>query len=118
MVDKVDLQVCVTCLDNNGNKVGAEFYSALEEEVDRDKINLRPVECFAVCKRPCTVTVSQSGKWLYMIGDLKVGKDIPNLFEYIRVYANSVNGRPPISERPDIVKNGTISRLPPTLKEY
>lgn len=118
MDNKVDLQVCITCIDGGGNKVGAEFYAALEGQVDRQKINLRPVECFSVCKRPCTVTVSQPGKWLYMLGDLSVEKDIPDLFEYIRVYYNSSNGRPPVSERPDIVKNGTISRLPPDLKLY
>lgn len=114
MNDKVKLQVCVTCLGDNKEKLGAEFYAALESQVDREKINLQPVECFAVCKRQCTVAVSQVGKWLYMIGDLQAEKDIPALFEYIRVYAASPNGRPPISERPDIVKNGTIARLPPT----
>lgn len=113
MTDMVDLQVCVTCIDGNGNKVGADFYRALEGQIDKKKINLLPVECFSVCKRPCTVTVSQPGKWLYMLGDLKVEKDISTLFEYIRVYDNSSNGRPPLSERPDIVKNGTIARLPP-----
>ncbi|MEQ1706594.1 MAG: DUF1636 domain-containing protein, partial [Rickettsiales bacterium] len=112
----VDLQVCVTCSGDDGQNVGADFYATLTGQVDSKKINLRPIECFSVCKRPCTVTVSQSGKWLYMIGDLKAEKDIPDLFEYIRVYAASPNGRPPISERPDIVQKGTISRLPPDLK--
>ncbi len=117
MNEAVKLQVCVTCLGDNGEKLGAEFYAVLERQVDREKINLQPVECFAVCKRQCTVTVSQVGKWLYMIGDLKVEKDIPDLFEYIKVYSASANGRPPISERPEIVKNGTISRLPPDLNK-
>ncbi|MEK6745683.1 MAG: DUF1636 domain-containing protein [Pseudomonadota bacterium] len=115
--DKVDLQVCVTCSDGGGQNVGADFYTTLTEQVDSKKINLRSVECFSVCKRPCTVTVSQPGKWLYMIGDLNADKDIPDLLEYVRVYAQSANGRPPISERPEIVQKGTISRLPPDLKE-
>ena len=114
MNEVVKLQVCVTCLGDNKEKLGAEFYAALESQVDREKIDLQPVECFAVCKRQCTVAVSQEGKWLYMIGDLQVEKDIPALFEYIRVYAASPNGRPPISERPEIVQKGAISRLPPS----
>ncbi len=113
MNDKVKLQVCITCLGDNKEKLGAEFYAALESQVDRQKINLQPVECFAVCKRQCTVTVSQTGKWLYMIGDLKVEKDIPALFEYIKVYSASPNGRPPISERPEVIQKGTIARVPP-----
>lgn len=117
MNNTVDLQVCVTCLGNNKEKLGAEFYAALEQQVDRKKINLQPVECFAVCKRQCTVTVSQAGKWLYMIGDLQVEKDIPALFDYIKAYAASSNGRPPISERPDVVQKGTIARLPPDLNK-
>ncbi len=117
MNEVVKLQVCVTCLGNNKEKLGAEFYAVLEKQVDREKIDLQPVECFAVCKRQCTVAVSQAGKWLYMIGDLRVEKDIPALFEYIKVYATSANGRPPISERPEIVQKGTISRLPPDLNK-
>ncbi|MEQ1789156.1 MAG: DUF1636 domain-containing protein [Rickettsiales bacterium] len=109
----VDLQVCVTCLGENKEKLGAEFYAALEKQINSAEINLQPVECFAVCKRVCTVTVSQPEKWLYMIGDLDVKKDIPALLEYVRVYDASPNGRPPISQRPEVVKNGTIARLPP-----
>ena len=116
MNDKVKLQVCITCLSDNKENIGADFYDELEQQIDKEKINLQPVECFAVCKRQCTVAVSQEGKWLYMIGDLKAEKDIPALFEYIRVYAASPNGRPPIIERPDIVQKGTIARLPPALK--
>lgn len=113
--DKVKLQVCITCLGDNKEKLGAEFYAALEQQVDRTKINLQPVECFAVCKRQCTVAVSQPDKWLYMIGDLKIDKDIPALFEYIKVYASSANGRPPIAQRPEMVQKGTIARLPPNI---
>lgn len=113
MNNKVDLQVCVTCLGENGKKLGAEFYNALGQKIDSAQINLQPVECFAVCKRQCTVAVSQPGKWTYIIGDLSVGKDIQSLFEYMEVYAASSNGRPPISQRPEVVQKGTIARLPP-----
>lgn len=117
MNDKVDLQVCVTCFGNEDQSSGVDFYAALEGQVDREIINLRPVECFSVCKRPCTLTVSQPGKWLYMIGDLNAERDIPSLFEYIRVYAESSNGRPPLNERPEVIQKGTIARVPPDLKE-
>ncbi len=112
MNDKVKLQVCVTCLGDNKEKLGAEFYAELENKIDRAKIELKPVECLAVCKRPATVAVSQEGKWLYMIGDLHIS-DIDDLFAYIKAYDNSPNGRPPISERPEVIQKGTIARLPP-----
>lgn len=109
---KVDLQVCVTCLGDNKEKFGAEFFEAVEKQVDKNKINLQPVECFAVCKRPCTVAVSEPDKWTYLVGDVKP-ENIPDLFAYIDAYAASANGRPPMSQRPEIVQKGTIARFPP-----
>jgi len=112
MNNRVKLQVCVTCLGKNKEKLGTDFYAALEGRVDKDKVDLQPVECFAVCTRPATVAVSQPEKWLYMIGDLKI-TDIDDLFAYMRAYDNSPNGRPPISERPEVIQKGTIARIPP-----
>ncbi len=113
MSDVVDLEVCITCLGDNKEKLGAEFFAALEGKVDATKIRLKPVECFAVCKRQVTACVSQPGKWAYIVGDLKVDKHIPDLFAYIDAYADSPNGRPPLSQRPEVIQKGTISRLPP-----
>lgn len=112
----VDLQVCITCLGDNKERAGEAFYRALEKYMGSEKtgvqINLRPVECFAICNRQCTVTVSQAGKWQYIIGDLDIKEGIPALFDYIKAYSASDNGTPPLKERPAIVRKGTIARLP------
>lgn len=113
MSGKTNLRICTTCLGTNKEKLGAEFYAEVEKQVDKDKINLMSVECLGVCTRPCTIAVSEPDKWTYIIGDFKIEKDIPALFDYIKAYNNSPNGRPPISERPEVVKKGVVARLPP-----
>lgn len=112
MTKNVTLQICVTCLGDNKQKVGEEFYKEVEKQISGKNVELEAVECFAVCNRQCTVAVSQPSKWTYIIGGLDAKKDIQALFDYIKSYANSPNGRPPISERPEVIQKGTIARLP------
>ncbi|MEZ5691916.1 MAG: DUF1636 domain-containing protein [Rickettsiales bacterium] len=109
--EAVKLQVCITCLGEDKERVGEVFYEEVKNRLDGKNIELESVECFAVCKRPATVAVSQPEKWLYMIGDLKIG-DIDDLFAYIDSYRNSESGTPPLSERPAVIRKGVIARLP------
>ena len=108
----VELQVCTTCLGENKEKLGAEFYAALQGRIDSSKIKLKPVECFSVCTRPATIAVSQPEKWTYLIADLNAETDIPDLLTYIDAYRASSNGRPPKSERPEVIQKGIVARLP------
>ena len=110
----IDLSVCTTCL-NGEERPGAMFFHALEASLHaRQDIRLRPVECMSVCKRPCTVAVSQPGKWTYIIGDLDASNDVGALLDYIDVYAQSEHGTPPLKDRPAAIRRGTIARLPPS----
>lgn len=107
------LEICTTCLGENKHKIGAEFYAEVAKQIGSRDINLQAVECLGVCNRPCTVAVSEPEKWTYIIGGFKVASDIPALFDYVAAYANSPNGRPPISERPEVVQKGVVARVPP-----
>lgn len=112
MPDRVKLQVCVTCLGENQQRPGVEFYEKLAGVIDERQVNLQPVECFAVCKRPCTIMVSQGSKWKYLIGDLDGESGVSAVLEYVKIYGQSSEGTPPIRLRPQPIRNGTIARIP------
>ena len=109
----VDVFVCVTCRHpNSEERVGEQFYKVLSGIVDAS-VQLHPVECLSVCKRPCTVAVSSANKWTYVIGDLDSTNNMDALLNYINTYALSEYGTPPLKERPAAIRKGTIARIPP-----
>lgn len=112
MPARVKVQVCVTCLGENQQKPGAEFYQKLAGVIDAGQVDLQPVECFAVCKRPCTIMVSQGSKWKYLIGDLDMETGVGVVLDYVKIYARSSEGTPPINQRPQPIRKGTIARIP------
>ncbi len=114
----VDLYICTTCQPEadktaRPGKVLHENMAALA----KPEVRVHAVECLGVCKRPCTIAVSQPNKWTYIIGGIDAA-NTADICQYINAYAASDNGRPPIGERPDIVKNGVVARLPPLEKHY
>ena len=104
--------VCVTCKSEEG-QLGAALFAALSERPLDAKLALRAVECFAVCKRPCTVALASPGKWTYVVGDLKPHAHIDDILAAARRYAASPDGVVPWRERPVSFRKGVISRIPP-----
>lgn len=76
-------------------------------------ITVTPVECLAVCKRPCTVALAGDNKWTYIVGDLDNGTHVAEVAAAARAYAASSNGIVPWRERPLSFRKGVISRVPP-----
>lgn len=107
------LLVCVTCKSDQG-RVGASLFSALEARLaDDPDVALRPVECLAVCKRPCTVALAAPGKWSYVVGDLDRAEHIDDIVAAARRYAAAADGLVPWRERPLPFRKGIVSRTPP-----
>jgi len=104
--------VCVTCKSGEG-QLGAALLAALSERHLDAKLALRAVECFAVCKRPCTVALASPGKWTYVVGDLKPHAHVDDILAAARRYAASPDGVVPWRERPVSFRKGVISRMPP-----
>lgn len=115
---KTTIFVCTVCRDgeNPENRPGEAFFAALKNclAASGEDIALRiePVECLAVCKRPCTVALASAGKWTYVIGDLVADEHAEEILAAAKNYAATENGIVPWKDRPPCFKKGVVSRTP------
>lgn len=119
---KVTIFVCVSCrrpvegTDDSFDEPGPRLVEALEaglQERGHDRVVVTPVECLAVCKRPCTVALSAAGKWTYLIGDLYAEEHSQEIVAAALAFGASENGIVPWRERPASFRKGVIARVPP-----
>jgi len=116
------IHVCVTCrlarcpADADAERPGARLHHVLLEAAARRgaPVELKPVECLSVCKRPCTIGFSAPGKWTYVYGDF--APDQPSaeaILDAAALYAAAPDGLVPWKLRPDALKKGVVARIPP-----
>ena len=120
MSSRATVFVCISCRRKLGE--GEDQFDhpgpALAERIsavlaDDPTISVVPVECLAVCKRPCTVALAGDGKWTYVVGDLDNVAHFEEVAAVARAYAATDNGIVPWKERPATFRKGVISRIPP-----
>ena len=119
----VRLMVCTTCREagvsaDDPERPGARLYEALQARVGADpdlssQIELEPVECLSVCKRPCTIAVSSPDRWTYIYGDLDPEASAETILQGIGLYAGTEDGIVPWRQRPTEFKKGVVARIPP-----
>ena len=114
--------VCVSCRRQIGDSEEAfdlpgpalaEALCARLRTGGHTHVAVAPVECLAVCKRPCTVALAGAGKWTYLIGDLDPAVHLEEIFAAALSFAASENGIVPWRERPASFRKGVIARVPP-----
>ena len=120
MAVRATLFVCISCRRQIGETEDQFDHPgpALAERVSAllagdPTISVVPVECLAVCKRPCTVALAGDGKWTYVVGDLDNVAHCEEVAAVTRAYAATDNGIVPWKERPMTFRKGVISRIPP-----
>ena len=118
----VTIFVCVSCRRSLGDaeesfdQPGRGLVDALTSRLrDSGKtcVTVTPVDCLAVCKRPCTVALAGAGKWTYLIGDLDPDAHAEEIVAAALSFAASGNGIVPWRERPASFRKGVIARVPP-----
>lgn len=118
----VTIFVCVTCrvaLDSGEGrfeKPGIAFAEALKQGVagaEAAHIDIRPVECLSVCKRPCTIAFTSPGKWTYVLCDIDPRIDPAEIVAAAESYAAAKDGIVPWNERAAFFKKGVAARVPP-----
>jgi predicted metal-binding protein len=114
----VTIFICVSCTvegarsDRPGRALFDAVSGAIDAKPDCGAV-VKPIDCLAVCKRPCTVALAGEGKWTYVVGDLSVDTHADDVVNAALSYGASVNGIIPWRERPQSFRKGVISRVPP-----
>ena len=114
----VTVFVCVTCgaQPDGGLTLGRRLYDAVTAQTDAESagvITVTPIECLAVCKRPCTIAMSGSGKWTCVVGDLDPEQHAGDVIAGARSYVAAKNGIIPWRQRPLSFRQGVVARIPP-----
>jgi len=119
---KIHIHVCVTCkpegfvgedTDKPGSILARELVAAARKMGASVDVELKAVNCLSVCKRPCTVSISGTGKFTYVIGDLEPGRDVDDILAFASLYGESSDGITKWRDRPEVVRKHTIARVPP-----
>lgn len=111
--------VCVSCqvadpsVPEGAVRPGRDLLAALQDAGPIEGVRIAPVDCLAVCKRPCTVALTGPGRWIYVIGDLAGPEAATDIRDFARAYALTENGIVAWRDRPKSVRKGVISRTPP-----
>jgi predicted metal-binding protein len=117
----VTIFVCVSCRrtlhdGQSYDHPGEELVPALEsrlKDAGAGNVTVTPVECLAVCKRPCTVAVTGQEKWGYIIGDLDPEHHAGEVVQAALAYQRSEDGIVPWKDRPPTFRKGVVARMPP-----
>jgi predicted metal-binding protein len=122
MNSRLHLFVCTSCRpkgDPASPRPGQVLFECLSSEhaawARRLGVTIEPTECLSVCPRPCGIALSAPEKWTYVFGDVKPGRDEAAVVECATLYARSVNGHLPREERPLVLRQGILARVPPRI---
>jgi predicted metal-binding protein len=111
------IYVCTTCRQPGEPDVsprpGVAFAVATARAAENSGIIVRPLRCLANCKRGCSAAMGRSDTWTYVFGNLDPNTDAEALVQGAQLLASSTDGLMPWRGRPDALKRGLISRVPP-----
>ena len=115
------IHICVTCQRPGealppGEQAGQQLYQAIAARAAQAgaRLHVAPVACMANCKRSCTVAFAAPGKWTYILGEIDPG--IAGMADAVlacaALQAESPDGTISYFKRPEILRKGTIARVP------
>jgi predicted metal-binding protein len=111
----VVVSVCVTCKTADGAAVlGPDMFESVKAALgSSDHIQVRPVQCLSVCKRPVTVAVTSTDGYTFLFGDLQTESGTAALVSFVNSYQKSDYGLVPWRERAEVLRKGMLARVPP-----
>src|SRR4051794_18735804 len=109
------VSVCVTCKTADGGiVVGPEMFESVKAAIGpSDHVQVRPVQCLSVCKRPATVAVTSADGYAFLFGDLQTESGTAALVSFVKSYQKSDYGLVPWRERAEVLRKGMVARVPP-----
>src|SRR4051794_3667811 len=109
------ISVCITCKTaDDGTVVGPAMFESVKAALgSSDRVQVRPVQCLSVCKRPATVAVTSADGYSFLFGDLQTESGTAALVSFVKSYQNSDYGLVPWRERAEVLRKGMVARVPP-----
>ena len=115
------LSVCFRCrLEGwkgaDADRPGVLLAAAIEAEAARRGLDLqvlRDVRCMSQCKRACVVAFSGQDKFTYLFGDLDPERHAADILDAFALYAARHDGFLERFERPQVMRDGILGRIPP-----
>ena len=108
--------VCSNCRDETGSdahpRAGETLAAATLAAASNTAIRVRQVECLGNCKRRLSAAILRDGCWSYVFGDLTTESG-PDLVAGAQLFSTSTDGLMPWRGRPEQLKRGLVSRIPP-----
>ncbi|WP_258045658.1 DUF1636 family protein [Mesorhizobium sp. NBSH29] len=112
----VTVLICENCRDETGSDARPRAGEHLAEDAIRaasgTNVRIEKVECLGNCKRRLSAAMVRPGSWSYVFGELTINSGA-DLVAGAELFAGSTDGLIPWRGRPDSLKRGLISRIPP-----
>jgi predicted metal-binding protein len=111
------LHICITCragreLEDGETTPGQDLHDAVSAlAADGGRVTVHAVSCLASCERGCAATISEPGKWGYLLGGLSA-EIASDLLTYGAAYAASRTGTVMPSKRPASLAAAVLGRFP------
>jgi predicted metal-binding protein len=110
------IYVCTTCRGAGGAdsdpRPGALLADATESAAAGTEVEVRRLRCLANCSRGPSAALRCNGSWTYVFGGLEPAS-ASALVAGVRLLAAAADGILPWRGRPDELKRGLITRVPP-----
>ena len=115
------LSVCFRCRPEgwkgeDADRPGVLLAAAIEAEAAKRGLDLqvlRDVRCMSQCKRACVVAFSGQDKFTYLFGDLDPARHAADILDAFALYVARQDGFLERFERPEIMREGILGRVPP-----
>jgi predicted metal-binding protein len=116
-----ELLVCTTCRQpgtpRDAPADGQHLFEAVQALLAFEPppgVHLRGIACLAACSRSCSAALQAAGKHTYVFGDLPPdGTSAEQLLCVAQQHLRLADGVLPWGERPERLKRGVLTRLPP-----
>src|SRR3978361_1559759 len=104
----VVVSVCVTCKTADGGAgLGPDMFESVKAAIgSSDRIQVRPVQCLSVCKRPVTVAVTSADGYTFLFGDLQTESGTAALVSFVTSYHKYDYGLVPWRQRAQVSRTG------------
>ena len=115
------LSICLTCRDwredtrddiRGGTRLAEAVCAAARHDCP---VRLRGVRCLSQCKRSCAVSLTASGAFTYLFGDLdpEDPAHVQSIFDLIPLYTAAPEGFLRRDARPEALRASILGRIPP-----